>query len=106
MIPFDSLVLLDTNVVVHLARDKRLGRRINEDYQLSERRVARKRAWGDAKVENLKDIVRGLTVVDIRPQKSLTATPRSMPTPRVRVERWEITTFGSLPRLRRQAPTS
>lgn len=83
MIPFDSLVLLDTNVVVHLARDNTLGRRINEDYQLSERRVrplisivtvgelfafARKRGWGDRKVEKLKDIVRGLTVADIRPQ--------------------------------------
>lgn len=83
MIPFDALVLLDTNVVVHLARDSALGQRINQDYQLSERRVrplisivtvgelfafARKRGWGDRKVEKLRDIVRALTVVDIRPQ--------------------------------------
>ena len=83
MIPPEALIVLDTSVLVHLARDNALGRKVNADHDLTGRplrplisivtvgemfAVARKRSWGQAKVDRLKAIIGNLTVVDIRPQ--------------------------------------
>src|SRR3990172_12853676 len=83
MIPVDTLIVLDTNVLVHLARNDKLGQKIEVAYDLTKRPVrpiisivtvgglfafARKRSWGEGKIDNLKSIIGNLTVVDIRPQ--------------------------------------
>jgi predicted nucleic acid-binding protein len=35
MIPPDALILLDTNVLIHLVRGKELGQRIDADFALA-----------------------------------------------------------------------
>ena len=82
MIPSDALILLDTSVMVHLARDDALGQRVNSEHALSTRSVrplisiisvgelfalASKWEWGEAKIARLRDLVGTLTVVGIRP---------------------------------------
>lgn len=83
MIPPDALILLDTSVLVHLARNDPLGQRVTADHDLTGRSLrplisvvtvgemfalARKWSWGQGKIETLKGIIANLTVVDIRPQ--------------------------------------
>jgi tRNA(fMet)-specific endonuclease VapC len=83
MIPLEALIVLDTSILVHVARNNKLGQKINAQYDLANRAVrplisvvttgelfalARKWSWGEEKVEKLKSIIRDLTVVDIRPQ--------------------------------------
>lgn len=80
MIPQSSLVLLDTNVLVHLARGKDAGQKLNADYQLQARpetplisvvtvgeclAFAKKCHWGQKKEDVLKKLLRRLVVVDI-----------------------------------------
>ncbi len=80
MIPPESLVLLDTNVVVHLARGNATGRALDERYQLRSRRerplicvvtvgelltLARGWRWSQEKIDALKGLCRDMVVVDI-----------------------------------------
>lgn len=80
MIPDGDLVLLDTNVFVHLIRGNELGDRIDREYQLRARTerplvsivtvgelrsLAKKWSWGQGKVARLMDLVRQCVVVDI-----------------------------------------
>ena len=80
MIPADALVLLDTNVLVHLIRQNDLGRQIDANHNLSNRTerplisvvtigeahsLARKFNWGQAKKEALTERLHSLVVVDI-----------------------------------------
>jgi len=83
MIPHDALIMLDTSVVVHLARNDALGQKVNADHTLSSRPLrplisvvtagelfafARKRSWGQMKLDRLRGILADLTIVDIRAQ--------------------------------------
>ena len=83
MIPPDALILLDTSLVVHLARNDALGQRVNAEHDLTSRptrplisvvsvgemfALARKWSWGEGKLEKLRQVIGDLTVVDIRPQ--------------------------------------
>ncbi len=83
MIPPDALIVLDTSVVVHLARNDALGQKVNADHDLTGRSLrplisivtvgemfapARKWSWGEGKIEKLRAIISDLTIVDIRPQ--------------------------------------
>lgn len=80
MIPADRPVVLDTWVLVHLCRDKDLGRAIERRYGLRGRAMtpvisivtvgemyafARRADWGDRRREQLDDILSQLVVVDI-----------------------------------------
>lgn len=80
MIPPDRLVLLDTNVLVHLARGKAAGRWIDAQYHLRNRserplisivtvgeirRIALRNAWGPKKMQFAEQLVTELVVVDI-----------------------------------------
>ena len=64
-----GLVLLDTSILVHVMRDDGLGRKVGADHSLQSRpdkplisivtvgealAFARKRSWGEKKVEKLK----------------------------------------------------
>lgn len=87
MIPPDALVLLDTNVLVELIRNRGTGQRINNELALSERperpvisvvtvgelrAAARKFGWGPRKQSALSEFIRQLVVVDIRADNVLT----------------------------------
>ena len=78
MIPSASLVLLDTNVLIHLVRDSAVGRRILADYALRDRRqrplisiitvgemlaLSMKLRWGDNKRAALRGLFGNLVVV-------------------------------------------
>ena len=80
MIASDALVLLDTTILVHLARGKAAGRKLRDDYELADRTerpaisvvtvgeclaLAKKLNWGPGKVTRLKEIFYELVVVDI-----------------------------------------
>lgn len=80
MIPADRLLLLDTNILVHLIRSKELGQRIARDYQIPQRSerplvcvvtvgealaLAEKLSWGAAKKSKLDDLLHELVIVDI-----------------------------------------
>jgi tRNA(fMet)-specific endonuclease VapC len=80
MIPADALVLLDTNILVHLIRQKELGKRIEAEHNLHGRTerplisvvtigeaisLARKFGWGIPKQQALRDLLHELVVVDI-----------------------------------------
>ncbi len=80
MIPQNELILLDTNVLIHLVRGNEIGQRIDTNYQLRARlerplisiitvgesfALARKFKWGKTKVDQLKELLRELVVVDI-----------------------------------------
>lgn len=80
MIPFDALVVLDTNILIHVARANAFGKQIQADQKLLERverpiisRVtvgeclsfARYQDWGADKVRRLNDLLREATILDI-----------------------------------------
>jgi hypothetical protein len=87
----EGLLLLDTTVVVHLARGREAGRRLDERYGLRARRekplisivtvgemlaFAKRRSWGDEKTKRLVDLARELVVVDIHTDALLLTTDR------------------------------
>lgn len=78
MIPDNELVVLDTNVLVHLIRRNAIGERIAAEQQLRERRerpiisivtvgelraLTRKLGWGTSKVQKLDDLVHQQLVI-------------------------------------------
>ena len=80
MPPPDALVLLDTSVVIQLARDKEVGRRIREQLAIERRRerplvsivtvgeclaLARQFAWNDQKLAGMKSLLERFIVVDV-----------------------------------------
>jgi tRNA(fMet)-specific endonuclease VapC len=75
-----DLLILDTNVLIHVIRDNRMGNRIQEELDLRGREerplisivtvgealaLAHRFAWGDQKVVRLHELLRNLVVVDI-----------------------------------------
>ncbi len=83
-----DLVLLDTNVLIHVLRGKDTGKHIDATYRLSKRidkplisvvtvgeclAFAAKRQWGPKKVEELEGLLRELVVVDINHELVLRA---------------------------------
>lgn len=88
MIAASTLLLLDTNILIHLARGGVAAQRLESQYALSSRRVtpiisvvtvgelmafARHADWGAAKLAALEDLIRNLVVVDINRQPVLRA---------------------------------
>lgn len=82
MIPLDRLVLLDTNVLLHLIRGKAAGEWIARRYGLRERaekplvsavsvgeiwRMAHRRDWGANLLDRLDALVSEMLVVDLEP---------------------------------------
>jgi len=80
LIPDGSLVVLNTNVLVHLIRGRTVGQRIEADHGLSTRderpvvsfitlgeirSLAAKFQWGKGKVANLESLLDQLVVVNI-----------------------------------------
>lgn len=80
MIPRGSLVLLDTNILVHLIRQNVIGRRVESDHQLASRperplvsfvtlgelrALALKLGWGTKRTRQLDDLLDQLVVVNI-----------------------------------------
>ena len=80
MIPADALVLLDTSVLVHLARGKQAAEIIDSSYALRGRKerplisvvtqgemmaFARNHGWGDDKVGRLRVLLKELVTIDI-----------------------------------------
>lgn len=80
MIPAGSLVLLDTNVLVHLIRQNTIGRRIEAEHGLAgrperplvsfvtlgeARALALKLGWGVKRTRRLDDLLSQLVVVNI-----------------------------------------
>lgn len=80
MIEAEDLLLLDTNILIHLIRGRELGRRINTELNLAERperpvvsivtvgelhAFALKLGWGSRKISTLHDLVRQLVILDI-----------------------------------------
>ena len=78
MIPSGALILLDTNILVHLIRGRAIGRKIVADHDLQDRTeksltsiitageihaLARKLAWGPAKRRLLDDLLANLVIV-------------------------------------------
>ncbi len=75
-----ELLLLDTNIVIHLLRDNETGRRVDSSFQIRHRpdrplisivtvgeclSLARQFKWGTPKVEGLEALLRELVVVPI-----------------------------------------
>ncbi len=88
MIALDRPVVLDTWVLVHLCRDKALGRAIMRQYQLRERPItpiisavtvgemyafARRADWGGRRRALLTEVLSNLVVVDVGTQAVLEA---------------------------------
>jgi tRNA(fMet)-specific endonuclease VapC len=86
MIPPAGLVILDTNVLVHLIRQNDLGKQIDAEYSLSDRperplisvvtigealSLVRKFNWGGTKKHALTELLNNLIVVDINRQAIL-----------------------------------
>ena len=84
----DGLLVLDTNVLVHLARGKAAGRKLDSDYGLSTApyrpavcivtvgecmSIARYNNWGPKKQELLRELFRQLVVADINNPEVLDA---------------------------------
>ena len=80
MIPADSLVLLDTNILVHLARADATGRRVDADHGLRARRdrplvsvvtagelasLVRKWKWGERKRQFVSELLLELVPVPV-----------------------------------------
>ncbi len=78
--------LLDTNILVHLVRDKELGRRINTAYDLTRtlgtalisvvtvgelQSFAQQCGWGEEKRKKVADIVGEVVIIDINHQEIL-----------------------------------
>ena len=81
-----ELLLLDTNILIHLIRGNSIGNRIVSEFHLREREhvplisvvtvgelyaFARKCEWGQTKLEALETLVRQFVVVDIHSEKVL-----------------------------------
>jgi tRNA(fMet)-specific endonuclease VapC len=75
-----DLLLLDTNIIIHLIRDDDVARRVDAAFQIRHRAdsplisivtvgeclsFAQRRKWGSAKVETLEALLRELVVVSI-----------------------------------------
>lgn len=88
MIPSGSLVVLDTNVLVHLIRQDQIGEHLNQQYQLTTRAerplisivtvgecysLVAQLNWGAAKQDKLADLFHELVVVDINTSQILNA---------------------------------
>jgi predicted nucleic acid-binding protein len=86
MIPLDRLVLLDTNILIHLVRGNAIGRAIDTKYDLLGRRerplisivtvgelmkFAEWRNWGERKKATLRELLNELVIVDISDQTIL-----------------------------------
>ena len=82
MIPADRLVLLDTNILLHIIRGRAAGHWLVARFGLLSRaekplvsivsmgelwRLALRRTWGSAQIERLEGISAVLVVVDIEP---------------------------------------
>jgi tRNA(fMet)-specific endonuclease VapC len=80
VIPGGTLILLDTNVLVHLVRAKAVGQQIDQDYGITKRTdrplisvvtageaksLALKLGWSKAKQDLLNELLRHLVVVNI-----------------------------------------
>ena len=78
MIPSGALIVLDTNILVHLIRDRAIGRKIVTDHDLQDRTekplisiitvgemraLTRKLAWGPASRRLLDDLLANLAIV-------------------------------------------
>jgi predicted nucleic acid-binding protein len=76
----NELLLLDTNIVIHLIRDNEVGKRVHAAFQIRHRTdrplisivtigeclsFGRQFKWGDKKVEALEKLLRELVVVNI-----------------------------------------
>jgi tRNA(fMet)-specific endonuclease VapC len=81
-----DLLLLDTNILIHLLRGSPIGRRIESEFRLSDRvhaplisivtvgeilAFAQKKGWGPAKIESMQSLLRQLVVVDIHSESVL-----------------------------------
>ena len=79
--PERELLLLDTNIILHLIRGKETARRVDELFQIRHRTerplisivsvgealaLSRKWAWGEQKRGDLEELMRELVIVDIR----------------------------------------
>lgn len=82
MIPPERLVLLDTNVLLHIARGKAAGEWIVRRYGLRTRtekplvsavsvgeiwRMAYRRGWGDARLASLAELVSEMLIIGLEP---------------------------------------
>lgn len=80
MIPPDRLIILDTNVLLHLVRGRSAGKWIDEQYDLRGRlerplistvtvgeilRIALRNTWGEGKTQFLRQLLAELVIVDI-----------------------------------------
>lgn len=83
MIPPDRLILLDTNVLLHLIRGRAAGRWIDVRYGLRGRpekplvsvvsvgelfRIAHRREWGAGRLAALNDLVAEMLVIGLEPE--------------------------------------
>lgn len=88
MISPDTPVLLDTNVVIHLARGGAAAEALEARFALRSRRVppwtsavsvgemlafAKRNGWGDRKVDALRELAANLVVVDVGRERILNA---------------------------------
>lgn len=80
MIASDALILLDTNIVLHMIRGNPIGQRIDSDHQLRNRSqrplisivtvgelraLALKLGWGESKRDKLSELLRELVIVEL-----------------------------------------
>ena len=83
MIPPERLIVLDTNVLLHLIRGRQAGRWIDERYGLRTRsekplvsvvsvgelfRIAHRREWGTGRLSALNDLVAEMLVIGLEPE--------------------------------------
>jgi tRNA(fMet)-specific endonuclease VapC len=76
-----ELLLLDTNIVIHLARNNDIGKKVDATFQIRHRSdrplicivtvgeclsIARQFKWGPAKVDTLEKVLHEFVIVDIR----------------------------------------
>lgn len=88
MIPGDSLILLDTNIVLHLARGDGVGRRVDADHDLRGRRerqllsvvcvgeldsLVRKWKWGQEKRDYVQELMLEFVIVPVTQGRLVTA---------------------------------
>jgi tRNA(fMet)-specific endonuclease VapC len=88
LIPGDSLVLLDTNIVLHLARGDTVGRRIDAEHDLRGRKerplvsvvtageldsIVRKWNWGQKKRQHVQELLLELVLVPVTQGRIVTA---------------------------------
>ena len=82
----DDLLLLDTGIVIHLIRNNEVGRRVDEKFQIRDRRdrplicvvtvgeclsLVQQFRWGSAKVQALETLLRELVIVNINSRSVL-----------------------------------